>query len=115
MNDQLNLLYDQDADVLYFSIGHPKFTDYVELDDHLILRLDPQTQAIVGFTVIDFAKNFAQAQTPLSVPLTATLERAKSTRKMRVIAEAQAPYRIKRQSVSNRAKKKSHATQSHNK
>ncbi len=59
MDEQLNFLYDREADVLYVSKGHPEYTDYQELDN-LILRLDPRTMEIVGFTIIDFEGRFAQ-------------------------------------------------------
>ncbi len=75
MNENLRLLYDKEADVLYVSVGHPEHTDHVELDDDFILRLDPQTKKVVGFTRIDFAAHFAQREPPLSVPLKATFER----------------------------------------
>lgn len=31
MDKQLNFLYDQEADVLYVSLGKPEYTDYTEL------------------------------------------------------------------------------------
>lgn len=93
MDNQLSFLYDREADVLYVSKGHPEYTDYLELDDDFILRLDPKTKEIVGFTVIDFAGRFAQKEKPLSVPLKVTFERA---RKARVTAERRALYGAKR-------------------
>ena len=103
MNDQLNFLYDREADVLYVSKGHPEFTDYVELNNDIILRLDPATKEIVGFTIIDFAGRFASKTPPLAIPLLTTFERIAKKRKPKIIAESKASYRAKR---NKRATKK---------
>lgn len=94
MNDQLQFLYDHSADVLYVSNGHPIFTDYFELNDDVILRLDPQTKEVVGFTIVDFVGRFSKNAPPLIVPLNTTFERV--SRKRKVIAESKAIYRVKR-------------------
>jgi uncharacterized protein YuzE len=94
MDEQLNFLYDREADVLYVSKGHPDYTDYQELDN-LILRLDPRTKEIVGFTIIDFEGRFAQNQTPVTIPLKATFARTRS-RKPRAVAERKSVYGVKR-------------------
>lgn len=100
MQNQLNFLYDREADVLYVSKGHRAFTDYVELGDNLILRLDPKSKEIVGFTIIDFAARFAGKAPPLAVPLKATFERAGKTRRVKVAAEKKVKYRARRKRVS---------------
>jgi len=69
MEQGLRLLYDREADVLYVSQGRPKYTDYVEAGEDVILRLDPVTQEIVGFTILDFAAHFAREEPTLSLPL----------------------------------------------
>ncbi len=75
MKEHVRILYDQEADVLYFSTGKSEFTDYVEVNDDFILRVDPTTKKVVGFTIIDFAAHFAKQQPSLAVPLKASLER----------------------------------------
>ncbi len=94
MDDQLSCLYDREADVLYVSKGHPEFTDYQELDN-LILRLDPRTKEIVGFTIVDFEGRFAETQSAVTLPLKATFSRAK-LRKQGHVAETRSSYRAKR-------------------
>jgi uncharacterized protein YuzE len=96
MNHQLQFQYDDIADVLYVSKGHPDHTDYVEVNDDLILRLDPVTKEVVGFTIIDFVGRFAKHAPPLTIPLKTTFERAMPTRKPKVIAESKPIYKVKR-------------------
>lgn len=94
MDNQLSFLYDREADVLYVSKGHLEYTDYQEVGN-LILRLDPRTKEIVGFTIVDFEGRFARGQAPLTIPLKATFARSKS-RKPRAVAERKTGYRAKR-------------------
>lgn len=49
--------YDKEADVLYISFGRSKNATYVELDEHLILRLDKgeepnKSPRAIGLTVL---------------------------------------------------------------
>ena len=71
MSRELKFLYDEGADVLYVSLGHPEYTDYAEVNDDLILRFDPETKEIVGFTIIDFLAHFSQPESRLRIPLDA--------------------------------------------
>jgi uncharacterized protein YuzE len=75
MNEPLNFLYDHQADVLYVSKGQPVYTDSVALSDQVILRTNPATGEIMGFSIVDFIRCFANKETPSSVPLTATFKR----------------------------------------
>jgi uncharacterized protein YuzE len=99
MKNELNFLYDHGADVLYVSKGHPIHTDYVELNDDIILRLDPQTQEVVGFTIVDFIGRFTKEALPFSVPLDVTFDRARKKQRTRVLAEKRVTYRTKRASA----------------
>ncbi len=96
MDKQMRLLYDQEADVLYVSIDRPEFTDYEQVGENLILRHDPKTGQVIGFTIIDFAARFAQKESPLSVPLNATFEPIGKQRKTRIVAEPKTVYHAKR-------------------
>lgn len=96
MDQQLCFSYDRQADVLYVSKGHPEFTDYVEIDNNVILRLDPTTKQVVGFTIIDFAGRFELKTPPLSVPLKVNFERVTKPRKSKMLAEKRSGYRVKR-------------------
>ena len=101
----MKISYDQSADVLYVSLGHPEYTDYVELDDDFILRLDPQTKEVVGFTVIDFASHFATEKPSMMIPLTATFERVRSKPRVKAVAEKKTTYRVEPK-VNGRTKSK---------
>ena len=92
----MQLRYEKDADVLYISLGKPAYTDYKEVGENLILRLDPETQEVVGFTVIDFIAQAKQQDLPLRLPLQGTFERTRRKSKTRVAAEKKTAYRVRR-------------------
>jgi uncharacterized protein YuzE len=52
----MQLFYDADSDVLYLSIGDPRPAVSEEIDDDVLLRLDPETGEIVGLTVLSLAR-----------------------------------------------------------
>ena len=58
--DGMKIFYDREADVLYATRGKPEYSDYVEHSDDVILRLDPETKQLIGFTIIDFSQHFAK-------------------------------------------------------
>lgn len=74
---QLRFLYDHTADVLSICAGQSIYTDSVPLDENVILHIDPATQTIVGFSIIDFVKQFANTESPRAIPIAATFERGK--------------------------------------
>ncbi|MDE0043380.1 MAG: DUF2283 domain-containing protein [Candidatus Poribacteria bacterium] len=67
-NDGMKIFYDQEADVLYVTRGKPEYTDYVEHSDDVILRLDPESKRLVGFTIIDFSQHFAKQESDIALP-----------------------------------------------
>jgi uncharacterized protein YuzE len=66
---EMKLRFDAKSDVLYFSFGEPTEAISVELDNGLIVRMDPETDEVVGVTVVDFLKRFAGKDDTLSVPM----------------------------------------------
>jgi uncharacterized protein YuzE len=48
--------YDSEANVLYISFGEPKPAEGLDIGDGTILRVDPETEEVVGLTILDFTK-----------------------------------------------------------
>jgi hypothetical protein len=57
---EFKIKYDATADVLYCSLGEPRPAISEENGEGLILRKDPDTEELIGMTVIDFARRFAE-------------------------------------------------------
>ena len=52
--------YDADADVLYISIGKPVKAEGIDIGKGTIVRVDPNSNEIVGFTIINPLKRTLQ-------------------------------------------------------
>ncbi len=57
--ENIKFHYAREADVMYFSLGLPKKAKTLEIADDFILRLDPETQEVIGLTIVDFSKHFS--------------------------------------------------------
>ena len=72
MNKRRNmaqLSYDRDADVLYLSIGAPRPAISREIGDDVLLRVDPDTGAIVGLTVLNLSTRDDLDSLPVAIDL----------------------------------------------
>ena len=68
-NDMMQLSYDQDADVLYITIGTPRRAVSREIGDDVLLRVDPDTQEVVGLTVLNLSTRGSLDTLPLHIDL----------------------------------------------
>ena len=64
---QINVAYDKDADVLYLSEGRPRKAICQMLSDGIVVRKDPKTSKVIGFTILDFISHFSKPR-PRSLP-----------------------------------------------
>lgn len=71
---KLYYYYDKDADVFYLSQGKPsaKSVTY-EASDDVILRLDPKSNKVKGFTILNFNRRLKKTTHPISLPIEAEL------------------------------------------
>ncbi|MGG6240215.1 DUF2283 domain-containing protein [Nodosilinea sp. AN01ver1] len=61
VSDQANWDYDDEADVLYLSVGEPRQAVGVDIGDGVVLRYDEATQEVVGLTVVGLRAKLAKA------------------------------------------------------
>lgn len=76
MDKVTQLFYDRDADVLYLSIGEPRRAISREVGDDVLLRVDPDTDAVVGLTIMNLSARFGELESPQSIPVTIDLREA---------------------------------------
>ena len=57
LNESLDGLYDEEADVLYISIGKPRSSVGIDIGDGLTVFYDEETNEIVGITIIGIREN----------------------------------------------------------
>jgi len=65
--------YDKDNDIMDISIGKPKKAVSEEVDEDIVVRIDPNSKEILGFTIINFVnvflKRFATKEKPIELTL----------------------------------------------
>lgn len=54
--------YDKEADVLYAYIGKPRTAYCEETLEGILIRRDPKTNRVVGFTIINYSRKKARGQ-----------------------------------------------------
>ena len=72
MDKNLKIFFDKEGDVLDIAIGEPTEAISKELDNDVIMRLDPNTEEIVGFTILNFEKRFEHLDSSETLPIAAT-------------------------------------------
>ncbi len=73
MDKVTQLFYDREADVLYLSIGEPRRAVSREIGDDVLLRVDPETNAVVGLTIMNLSSRFSEIESPQSLPVSIDL------------------------------------------
>jgi len=71
MEERLRFSFDKEADVLDISIGKPAKAISKEIEDDFFIRVDPKTQKIVGFSILNFEKWFKDEKDKKIVPIRA--------------------------------------------
>lgn len=58
IDKNLNIDYDEEADVLYLSFGKPRPAISIEVKEGDFVRVDAYSDEIVGITIIDFKEKY---------------------------------------------------------
>jgi len=73
MEKTIMFFYDKDGDIMDISLGKPKVAVSEEVYDDIVVRIDPHSKEIVGFTIINFVnvflKRFATKEKPIKLTL----------------------------------------------
>ncbi|NIA09307.1 MAG: hypothetical protein GWP10_06150 [Nitrospiraceae bacterium] len=76
MEEKLRMFFDKKGDVLDISLGEPREAISKEIGDDILMRIDPETSEVLGFTILNFEKRFERTKVE-TFPLTAKLAQAK--------------------------------------
>jgi len=71
---RMKIFYDRKGDILYISIGSPREAISRETGNDILIRIDPITEEIVGFTILNFTERFSNIQEENAVPVTAQFQ-----------------------------------------
>lgn len=59
--------YDWQEDILYATLGESREAVCLEEEEGVLIRVDPETDEVVGFTIIDFVERFKRKGEALSI------------------------------------------------
>lgn len=71
MEEGLRFSFDKEADVLDISIGKPTKAISREIEDDFFVRVNPKTQKVVGFSILNFERWFKDEKDKKVVPIKA--------------------------------------------
>lgn len=71
MEKGLRFSFDKESDILDISIGTPKKAISREVEDDFFVRIDPKTQKVVGFSILNFEKWFSDDKDKKIIPIEA--------------------------------------------
>ena len=71
MEEGLRFSFDKEADVLDISIGIPKKAISKEIEDDFFVRVDPKTEKVIGFSILNFEKWFKDEKDKKTIPIKA--------------------------------------------
>ena len=54
MEKGIRILYYEPSDELNILLGEPRESVLLEIEDEIYVRLDPQTDEVMGFTILNF-------------------------------------------------------------
>lgn len=61
--------YDRTADVFYLTLGDPQPAISRELDNDILLRVHPESEQVIGLTILNFTQQCSQSLPGLTLPL----------------------------------------------
>jgi len=74
MTNSLRMAYDKEGDILDLSLGEPKEAISREIEDDLFVRIDPQSNEVVGISILNFEKWFEDMKDFRTLPVLGTFE-----------------------------------------
>ena len=71
MGKEIRMGYDEEGDILDVSIGEPENAISREVEDDFLLRVAPESDVVVGFSILNFRKWFKDAKDTKILPVKA--------------------------------------------
>jgi len=69
MEKKIFISYDKEADIVYLSFGKPVKAVSEEIEEGIFARYDPNSEELVGLTILNFSKKFDVSPRELSIPV----------------------------------------------
>ena len=75
MSGKLRFMFDEKGDILDIAIGRPKKAVSRDLGDDILIRINPKTKKVMGFTILNFRKRFKNTKSTekIDIPIRANI------------------------------------------
>ncbi len=74
MINTLRMAYDKEGDIFDISLGEPREAISTEIEDDLFIRTNPDTNEVVGISILNFEKWFEDIKDFRTLPIVGTFE-----------------------------------------
>ena len=78
MAETLRFAYDKEGDVLDIAVGRPRAAISREVADDVFVRFDPKGRKIIGFSILNFTKQFKNLRNSRFIPVEAHFSLSRS-------------------------------------
>lgn len=78
MAETLRFAYDKKGDILDIAVGRPRTAVSREVADDVFVRFDPKSRKIIGFSILNFTKQFTHLGETKPIPVSARFSVAHS-------------------------------------
>jgi len=73
MAKKMSFFFDREADILYLNLGGKRKAISKEVDDDILIRIDPETNKVIGFTILNLTTRFKKMKQPKILPISGEL------------------------------------------
>ena len=74
MINTLRMAYDKEGDIFDISLGEPREAISTEIENDLFIRTNPDTNEVVGISILNFEKWFEDIKDFRTLPIVGTFE-----------------------------------------
>jgi len=74
MGKELKFFYDKEGDILDVSLGEPWEAISQEIEDDFFIRVVPDSNEVVGFSILNFEKWFKDKVEAKTIPISVQLQ-----------------------------------------
>ncbi len=77
MEKRLKFFFDKKGNVLDFALGKPREAISKKIGNDIVVRINPKTKEIIGFTILNFEKRF-EHKSEETLPIIATFNQVEA-------------------------------------
>ncbi len=73
MAKRMSFFFDREADILYVTLGEKRKAISKEAGDDILIRIDPESNKVIGLTILNLTTRFKKMRHPKVLPVSGEL------------------------------------------